>query len=31
MVNHDFELFIALASIAVGCAFLWIARNHQVD
>lgn len=30
MVNHEFELLIALASLGVGVIFLWVAR-HQPD
>jgi hypothetical protein len=26
MVNHEFEILIAITALVVGCAFLWIAR-----
>lgn len=26
MLNHDFELLIALSAFVVGIVFLWIAR-----
>lgn len=27
MVNHEFEILIALTALVVGVAFLWIARS----
>ena len=26
MVNHEFEILIAITALVVGVAFLWIAR-----
>lgn len=28
MVSQEFEIVVALAAIAVGVAFLWVARTH---
>ncbi len=28
MVNHEFEILIAAASLIVGVAMLWIARSQ---
>lgn len=28
MVSHEFEIVIALAALAVGIAFLWVARTQ---